>query len=178
MLLELEPVFPELLTFYLDNVDEMTRCADVLGVPAFSPLLRKNLGEILRKPEALRHIEAVARHSCHSCSYDAKELESSRAAVSKLLRAKGISMPKGKRANPGLVKLVAKLTPLLLFYGVPLATGEGSVLVNALRLIANEAGMRGDPRDELRRLRRLDRQHGGKGYVEFLEAFVRGISPD
>lgn len=177
VLFELRPICPELLAFYTSKADEMTLWADSLGVPAFSPILRKELGEMVRNPDALCLIEAVTRHSRFN---DAEDLVSMRRAVSKRLRARRLKESKGKRANHGLVKLVATLMPLMLFYGIPLATGERSRLVTVLRMIADEVGVVGDPRDELRRLCKLDRRQAEKndGYQLFLEAFARGINPD
>lgn len=172
---ELRPADAESMAFYLGNLVEYTQCADGLGVPVFSHVLREELRALLADPDALCLVESVTRFSGFN---DAEDLESMRKAVSKILRSKGTRLPKGKRADHGLVELVGRLTPLLLFYGMPLATNERSVLVRALRLIADEVGVRGDPRDELRRRRRLERQHAGKGYAEFLEAVARGISPD
>lgn len=104
-MLELRPVLPELLAFYLGKVKEFMEDADTLGSPAFSLVLREDLGALLRNPDALRLIEAVARHGRFN---DAKDLESMRRAVSRRLRQKGISLSKGKRANHGLVELVGQ----------------------------------------------------------------------
>jgi hypothetical protein len=172
---ELRPVHPEMLAYLLSHADEYTAKADALQVPEFSDGLRDELRLILNDPGALRLVEAVSRLSRFN---DAADLEAMRKAVSRLLRAKGIKQPKGKRANHGLVKLVETITPILLFYGVPLATSERSMLVSALRLIASEVGVCGDPRDELRRLRRHKSQIEGDGYRVLLEAFANGIEPD
>lgn len=89
-------------------------------------------------------------------------------------------MPRGKRTAPGLLELVARLTPLLLHFGLPFAKSERSRLVNALRMIAAEVGVSGDPRDELRRLDRLKKiqeRRAREAIYEALEALARGLAP-
>ncbi len=63
-------------------------------------------------------------------------------------------MQVGKRTAPGLREFVASVTPVLLALKLPLATGERSKLVKALQMIAIELEISGDPRDEIRRLKR------------------------
>lgn len=149
---ELEPESLELMTYYRANLDRHREIADRCCIPAFSEDLRRDLAVFLPDGEAVRLLEVVTRIGNFS---DTQDLASIRRAVSLLHRARGAKMPRGKRTAPGLRELVERLAPVLLFYGVPLATGGRSKLVRALQMIAWELGLSGDPRDELRRLRKI-----------------------
>lgn len=101
-----------------------------------------------------------------------------RKAVGKLLRQKGVRLPRGKRTEPRLEKLVSCLTPVLLYAGMRLASGSASRLVSVLTMIADETGVRGDPRDELRRLLRQRRRGLNFARRVASEAFSNGLMPD
>ena len=101
-----------------------------------------------------------------------------RKAVSKLLRQKGVRLPRGKRTDARLEKLVERLTPVLLHAGMRLSSGSSSRLVNVLTMIADETGVRGDPRDELRRLVRERRRQLDFARLVVFEAFANGLRPD
>ena len=101
-----------------------------------------------------------------------------RKAVSKLLRQKGVRLPRGKRTDPRLEKLVKTLTPVLLYAGMRLSSGSASRLVNVLTMIADETGVRGDPRDELRRLLRQRRREINFARLVVFEAITKGLRPD
>lgn len=73
--------------------------------------------------------------------------------------------------------MVEDVTPLLLYFGVPMATGEGSKLVSLLRGIASEFSVRGDPRDELRRLKRLMTKQENATKIAITAAVARGLEP-
>lgn len=101
-----------------------------------------------------------------------------REPVKKLLIRRGIHLPRGKRPDPNLETLVSRITPALMYAGIPLATGDNSKLVVILREIAEKLGVKGDPREELRRVLRLEKRLSARAIVELSEAFARGVSPD
>ena len=171
---ELRPESPTLLAYYWQHLDEHSRIADDCRIPAFSEGLRADLLVLLKDKDAVRLIEVVTRMGDFGNSAD---FASSRKAVSRLLKTQGVRLPRGKRTAPGLLELVARLAPLLLHFGLPLATNERSPLVNWLRRIADELGVPGDPRDELRRLNRLKKILEGRAFQVLIEAFARGFAP-
>lgn len=176
MIIGLKPCDSDTLAFYRARVAEYIEIADALGVPAFSKTLRADLLKILGDVESVRLVEALTRSGEFG---DAERYRSLNASVKVILNRKGIRLPKGKRpAHPGLEPMVRRLAPVLLALGVPRATGEYSQLVGALRSIADEIGITGDPRDLLRRAVQLGRQHEQQGYRALLEAAARGIAPD
>jgi hypothetical protein len=127
----------------------------VLRVPRLSKMGAAEVERILGSRDAVSLVEFVARlHSLH----DESDHADMRKAVHGLLRRDGVSVPRGKRTNPRMEKLVDCLAPLMLHFGVPLASSERSKLVRALRVFADEYGVPGDPRDELRRLQRRHRR--------------------
>lgn len=72
----------------------------------------------------------------------------------------------GKRPHTALEDLVNELTPVLLAFGVPLGTGENSPLVQVLRLVAEiSICTSGDPRDQLRRLRKASKAIEAKAQI-------------
>lgn len=176
MIIGLKPCDSETLALYRAGVAEYMEIADALGVPAFSKTLRADLQKILGGVESVRLVEALTRIGRFG---DAQRYRSLNAAVKVILNRKGTRLPKGKRPpHPGLEPMVKSLAPVILALGVPRATGEYSKLVGALRAIADEIGITGDPRYLLRRAVQLGRQHEQQGYRELLEAFARGIEPD
>jgi len=97
-----------------------------------------------------------------------------RRAVSELLLVKGIRLPPGKRRDPRLEKLVEDLTPVLLYFGVPLASGEYSKLVTVLRRLCEEFDLPGDPRDALRREIKQQREMERRAYIAVMQAAADG----
>lgn len=172
----LRPCDGETLALYRARATEFVRLADEIGSPSFSKTLRADLFKILGDTESVRVVEALTRLGEFG---DVERYRSQRANVRAILNRKGIRLPKGKRPlHPGLDPLVSRLAPVLLALGVPRATGEYSLLVEALRAIAGEIGVTGDPRDMLRRAGRLGRQLEEHACRELLDAFARGIEPD
>ncbi len=151
-MLEIKPESAEQIVFYREHVAEFNRIADVL-FPRSSEFSIHELSAILKNNEAAEIIRAVVRMGNYT---DHNALILSNMAVSKLLRDNyGIRRPRGKRARPGIVNLVSQITPILLYYGFPCRTSERSRLVLALRFIAKEINLEGDPRGELRRLAKI-----------------------
>jgi len=149
---ELEPESPVLIAYYRDHLEQHNGIADACGIPRFSKYLLRDLAQFVPDREALRLVEVVTRMGDFG---NTEELISMRRAVSRQLKSRGVKTPRGKRTAPGLREFVERVAPVLLFLGLPLATGGRSKLVLALQLIASELDLRGDPRDELRRLRKL-----------------------
>jgi len=76
--------------------------------------------------------------------------------------------------------MVADLTPVLLYFGVPLKSSEGSDLLIALELIAKEVSVEGDPRNEIRRLSKINRKINYEkklGRASLAETFEKAIHP-
>jgi hypothetical protein len=122
--------------------------------PVFSPRLRVDLEKLLGCRNSVELVEIT----CFVHEYwDSESHAEMNAGVIALLHERGESMPRGKRTKPELANLVRDLAPLMLALGVPLASGENSKMVRVLAEVHAELGMRGDPRNELRRLIRQDR---------------------
>jgi hypothetical protein len=145
---ELEPVSSEVLAHYRANRCLFIQVSDSLQGRRFSQALRIELLKFLPDADAVSLVEAVFLIGDYG---NHKELKRQEKAVAKLLKKDGVRVPPGKRPNQGLMRLVGDMTPLLLHFGLPLASSERSRLVLCLRLLADEAGLQGDPRGELRR---------------------------
>jgi len=172
---ELSPADEESMQFYRCNADSWARLADDASVRRFSEFTRNEL-RVMIGSEGAYLVEVLARIKNYS---DEVNLHSLDRAVSRRLRTKGLALPKGKRTRPGIRGIVGDLTRVLLYFGIPMASSERSKLVIALRAIADEIGIRGDPRDELRRLLRAKRANGTpNGRRLLLDAFAQGIAPD
>lgn len=175
---ELEPASETMMTYYRERVIEFGRIADALAAgklvkPRFSSYCMDELAKLTGSQGAARLIEARAWIGNYS---DEKDLDSMRKAVSKLLSADGVKLKRGKRTKVGVLEMVADIAPILLYYGLPCASSERSKLVTALRLIAEEFGLTGDPRDELRRLTKTERVSERDVFEAVYAAMVEGMS--
>lgn len=168
----LKPESAELITYYADHVDAYRQIADSLRIPKFSNVDIKELTDLLGSKVAALMVEAVTRLGNYG---DPQDHASRRAAVSKQLKAKGIRLPRGKRPMPGMTELVSDISPILIYYGIAPATGEGSPLVHALRTIALAVSISGDPREELRRVRREDAVRLRQQRAAIYEAVAKGL---
>jgi hypothetical protein len=171
---EIRPASAEVVDFYLSRMEECGQIADACQVPQFSKGLRQGLSALSLGDDAIRLIESVTRIQNFG---DTDEVAASRKAVSRILKARGVRLPKGKRTSPGLKEMVDMLVPLFLYFGLPLASSERSDIVEALRMIAGEIGVPGDPRDRVRRLIRIGRRQQEDTRKLVLKAFVRGWAP-
>ncbi len=172
---ELSPLDEDSIEFYRCNADDWAQLADAVSVSRFSDFTRHELKSMIG-PEGAYLVEVLARIRNYS---DEVNLQSLDRAVSRRLRVRGLARSKGKRSRHGLRAIVGDLTPIFLYFGLPMASSERSKLVMALRTVAEEIGIHGDPRDELRRLLRVKREEKSPdGYGVLLEAFARGIAPD
>lgn len=145
---DLDPAHPELVAHYRRNVAEYSRLADGESIPRFTVGLMNRLTVFLGSSENAKLVEAVARLDNYGDEAFHAALDK---AVRKRMRKEGHRYPRGKRNNAALEELINSLTPLLIFFGVPLSSGENSRLIWSLRNIADEFGVKGDPRGTLRR---------------------------
>jgi hypothetical protein len=120
--------------------------------------------------QLLEAASAIGRFGDHADHADMRR------SVSRRLKQDGLRLPRGKRTKPGLEELVDALVPLLLYCNIPLASGERSRLVSALRLIANELNVPGDPRDELRRKIRIEREISSQQLELAKQMFARAFA--
>lgn len=176
MIIGLKPCDSEMMAYYRARVGEYIELADGIRTPAFSATLRADLLKILGDAESVQLVEALTRFKGFGKVERYRSLNSE---VKKILNRKGIRLPAGKRPkHPGLEPMVESLAPVLLALGLPGTTSERSALVLALRAIALELGITGDPRDMLRRAAKMGHQEAQQTRRELLEAFARGIAPD
>lgn len=170
---ELEPERVEILAFYRRYLGEHTKIADDCRIPHFTRDLQHSLECLLGVSDAVQLLESATRIGDFGNSEQLKRLDKT---VSRELQKRGVKQRRGKRPGAGLRELVSCLTPLMLYFGVHLATSERSKLVEALREIASEVGVCGDPRDELRRLRRLERNSKKVLQKDILTAVTNGLA--
>lgn len=169
----LSVVSPVLLGYYQENREEFTRIANAACVATFSRTTKNELVAIGLDANAIDLVEAVTRIQNLAGAKDHADVQK---AVSKLLKKAGTPAPRGKRTAPTLVNLVEETTPLLLHFGFPLASSERSKIVRALRCIADQYGVQGDPRDELRKRKRLDAIAARQARLAVMEAVRQGLS--
>jgi len=139
----------------------------------FSGLYCEDLHRLLGSAEAVSLVEAAV--TIGNCG-DIEDLAEMRKAVSKILRQRGVRLPRGKRRDPRLGKIVDTLVPLLLSFELPLASSENSKIVKALRVVASALNVPGDPRDVLRREIRIAREASLRTRSILFEAFAKGLS--
>lgn len=151
---------------------DMERVLDVLGHKKPSAGLLRELEKELGSKDAASMVAFAIRFEALEDEVEHAEL---RTNVHRLLRKSGRNLPPGKRNNPRMEVLVKKITPLLLYYGMPLARGEFSRLVQILRQIADEFNVPGDPRDQLRRIWRMQVHSQQAAKKAFFEAVVKGL---
>ena len=153
----LKPESEELVTHYRLNREEYFNAAEEAGAPMFARIYVEELRRLLSSDaHAVEHIQTVTRLGNFA---DQNKLDRENKAVARLLKRDGINRKRGKRTRPGITGLVENVVPILLYYAVPLRSGETSRLVEILRIIAEAIGLEGDPRNEIRRLRKSDNEH-------------------
>lgn len=171
---ELRPASPELVAHYRNNIKEHGCIADVLLIPCFSKELKRDLLRLLCDKEAVELLESATRIGNFG---DTKDIAEMRRAVARDLKRRGVKMPRGKRPSYGLSELVERLAPIFLHFGLPLASGEGSPLVLGLRRVAEDLSIKGDARDEIRRLIRHKRLIEANTRKAIFDAFANGLAP-
>ena len=167
-----KPESEALMEHYRSHLSEYQDRADKSGIPRFGGCYLRELEAPVGEGNAML-IEAVARTGNYG---DDKELALINRLVSKQLKVDGILQKKGKRTAAGLSNLIDDLTPILLYFGLPLQSSDRSKLVEALRVIAEGCGVTGDPRNEIRRLikREVAYQVGIKKAIR--DAVASGLS--
>lgn len=171
----LEPTSNDVWALCWEGAPEWHKISDVLRVPTFPPVTRHEIMRVTRcSPEQLSVLEAVVRLADYG---DIREHDARHVERRRILRRWGVQLPRGKRPGRRLQALVENMTPILLRIGVPLAFSERSRLVHALRLIAELYSIDGDPRDELRRLRRLDQRHRAHAEAFVWRIFAEALNP-
>lgn len=172
---ELEPECEKLMAHYRANMAEYSRMMDTLSYPRFSKNCLDELTRMIGNDEAPELIQAVVRLRVET---DKTRIKEEQKAVKKLLFSTyGKRLPRGKRPHPVMVNLVRTIAPILLYYGLPLRTSATSSLVLALTFIAEEIGLEGDPRDELRRLARLKAKLSRQIRAHFYGVLADAIRP-
>ena len=156
-----------LIEHYRQCQSQYDKISDALSIKRFSDSTLKELSAGVGA-EAARLIESIARLQNYG---DTEALASNKRAVSELLLKTGTRLSPGKRPNVSLEALVEGVAPVLIFYGIPSASSERSRLVIALRLIAGHFDIAGDPRDQIRRLLRLQSQFESDAHETITEIF-------
>ena len=163
-----------LVQFSSEHRALLDRFVQEFGPSEFSPLCRKDLARVPLPLEAVRLLEAECALGMFG---DGREHKDLRAATLRVLKRRGVSLTRGKKPSPAMVAMVGGLAPILLAYGIPLASGDNARMVTVLRRIAAELAMCGDPRDELRRLVRAERARAA--HVErFVSNAIRAALTD
>lgn len=150
----LEPECVEMMAHYFEHQSAYAAIADRLAIAKFTPATMAELKDTIGSEAALL-VEAVTRLKNFG---DANDLANMKRDVVERLQKRGIRLPVGKKPQIGLEKLVSCLSPVLVYFGVPSASSERSRLVVILRLIAQDMGVPGDPRGEVRRLLALKKE--------------------
>jgi hypothetical protein len=154
----------------------LRQAIDDFGLNLFSALCRKDLRRLLGSETIVDMLEAQWVIGNFGDAADYKNLS---VAVARLLKARGVRKPRGKRtARPELVAMTEGVAQVFMIHGIPVTTGDNARIVLALRRIAAELGIAGDPRDVLRSMARLERRLESATYRAVMEAFVRGLAPD
>ena len=169
----LNPASDALMTHYRLNQNEHDWIAGVLAIARFSPSTMGELKRMIGENEAIL-VESISRVGNFA---DVKDLADLKQAVSSLLLERGTRLRPGKRPNMGLEKLVSSLAPVFIYFGMPSASSERSRLVTALRLVADEMNISGDPRDEVRRLLKLKSKYAKFAEVVVCHAIANGLNP-
>ena len=159
------------MAFYRERQPQLTRIANELQVQALGPEVRKELAALVGT-ENVPLLETIARIGCYGDTY---EMERARKALAKEINKHGHLPKRGKRTALGLMEMVEDLTPVLLYFGVPPSLGESSPLVTALRYIGEGMGVPGDPRNELRKLERMDAKTSKLQMEAIREAVKNGL---
>lgn len=169
---ELESVGPELLAFYQANAAKYVQISLALGRTRFPQLVRNELLKYLPDAGAVDLVEAVFLIGDYG---NLKEMKRQAEALARLRKKDGQVVPSGKRPNRNVSPLVEDMTPLLLHFGVPFAKSERSHLVLLLRLLSEQAELRSDPREQLRRLDAQKKKLEAEQWKAIREAVASGL---
>lgn len=168
----LQPTSLKMVAHYRGAVTRYAEIANELSIPRFDSNFMDDLARLLGTRQNAQLFEAVARISDYGNIADHADM---RKAVSKLLRKRGVNLPRGKRTNPALEKLVESLAPLLIYMGLPPASSERSKLVVVLRQVVETFNIPGDPRDTLRTQIKIDRAQSKRTREVLAAMFSRAL---
>lgn len=160
-----------------------TTCDYLRASPLFGPVMRADLVQMLGGNHDAAWLIEV---QCWIGSYhDASACRQLDRDVWRRLARDGVRRPRGKRTRPELVDMVRDLVGLLQALGVPLKREKGApmsaTILKVLEVVHAELQMDGDPRNEYRRLLRLERERAEAKKLAaeiYRDAFRRGLSFD
>lgn len=170
---ELHPASEEEMAFDWANLFEYERICKGLRLPGYSPETLSELALILRNHKAARLVLSCVRMG----DYGNESLYwANRRAVTEILLKRGVPRPMGKRPRPGFSEFVKRAAPMLIYFGLQPSASERSNLVRALRVIADGLGIPGDPREEVRRLKKQEAKQRAVTRQIVWAAFAEGLS--
>lgn len=158
-----------------EEIALLRRWIEAEGISLFSELCRLDLARLMGSRAAVALLEAQCTIGEYS---DVAKHQVTAAAVARILRRSGVKLGRGKRTNRALEAFTRSVAEVAVSQGVKPATGDNSRMVTILRRIAAELEIPGDPRDELRRIARIDKRASGFAYQLVLEAARRGVCSD
>lgn len=196
---EIKPISADLMEFYIMTSAKMHEISDESGYPRLSDRLLGKMAEVLGGTDAAEVVHAAVRFGDYAGIghrnffrkfrsvlgwqealklvpkyYFSENIHvSERKYLFKKIREEGKKIPVGKRTGPGMQEFVREIPRMFLFYGVPFASGENSTLIAILREISTEIGLKGDPRNEIRRQLDLSK----KSMAELYKIFSDAINP-
>lgn len=154
-----EPYSPEVMAHIRQFSERPSTRAHLSECPLFGQAMRADLVRMLGGDQDAVHL--IEAHCLLGAYGDATYCRKIDRDVWKLLNRQGIKRPRGKRARPELVEMVGDLVGLLQALGVPLTRNKGgpmtATILKVLEAVHAELQMDGDPRNEYRRLLRLER---------------------
>ncbi len=160
------------MDFYLYAQVGAEICCDGLRYPKYSHVAFTELSEILNSQQNASLVLSVARFGKYS---DGNYFFLKRQAIAEVLKRKGILGKRGKRTRPGSAEFVEDVTPVLIALGLKPSISERSKMVRALRLIAEELGIQGDPREHLRWFKKMGKkaniEQKNAAWLEWLEDY-------
>lgn len=170
---ELRPASEEAMAFDWANLFEYERICKSLRYPGYSPETLSDLALILRSHKAARLVLSCVRMGDYG---NESYYWANRRAVTEVLLQWGVPRPMGKRPRPGFSEFVNRAAPMLIYFGLQPSASERSNLVRALRVIADGLGIPGDPREEVRRLKKQEAKQQVAANQILFSAFAEGLS--
>lgn len=168
----LDPEYESMMAFYRKRQEELTQLADAFAVPTLGKEVRNELAKLIGR-ENVPLLESIARCGCYG---DTQEMLRARNALAEEMKRHGHLPKRGKRTAPGLKEMVEDLTPVLRYFGLPFSSSGSGSLVIALSFIGDGMGVTGDPRNELRRLERLNKDSKKLELLAIREAVKKGLA--
>lgn len=151
----LQPLSEEAEDHLQECASSLQKTFEVLQIPSFDKTDREALQKIVKTPEAVLLIETAARLGNHG---NVAEYQSQRVEILSQLRKRGRSLGRGKKTAWHLESFVEEMAPIFIRFGCAVSYAENSQLVRGLRIVAVAMGIDQDPRNEVRRLIRQDKE--------------------